>query len=216
MPKVFKGGKAGTEVPYGEKMDILSFRKLVRENNYSVDVNRIESAYQDLLNITAVYSEMGSGIDPIHLYEAGRNDEAAKAMWQERCLVTLLKAAYQFSDVFISTLLHEITGWPTDGMTLNKFLTSKQLPITLSLDSVLPAYCAIVYRNKIIVHQDFYRMYWYRRRAGGKLQLEPVPQFIHISKEDAEILQRLREVYMSTIPGLSDENNQFMQLRLLF
>ena len=93
---------------------------------------------------------------------------------------------------------------------------SKQLTITLSLDSILPAYCAVTYRNKIIVHQDCHRLYWYKRRVDGKLQLEPMRQSIHISKEDAETLQRLRETFKSIIPGLSGENNQFMQLHLLF
>lgn len=101
-------------------------------------------------------------------------------------------------------------------MSLMGFLKIKDSPIRLVLNSLLNAYCLVVYRNKIIAHQDIRRMYSYQTDRFGDYRLAPLPDQLEIARGDGETLKILKEKHRGDIPDLATEENLFAMLRLLF
>lgn len=133
-----------------------------------------------------------------------------------RFLVVILKTLYMFASIYVSTVLQEVLDRPSKGISLMRLLSGKDFPISLDLDSLLPAYCLIVYRNKLIAHHDILRTYGYGVDTGGTYRLKPLPAQIQIAERDVEDLKRMRFAYQPVIPGLAVEENCFNHLRLLF
>lgn len=133
-----------------------------------------------------------------------------------RFLITILKTHYLLADIYISTFLHEAFDRPAEGMSLMKFLNHKNSSLRPVLNSLLSAYSLVVYRNKIITHQDIRRTYSYRTDRSGDYRLAPLPDQLEIARGDGETLMTLKDKYRSRIPGLATEENLFVMLRLLF
>ena len=148
-------------------MELIELRKEIIERlNFSSDSSehhRIETAYQDFINIVEISEEMEANytnIDVFELADSGEEKQVKEIFDMRQRNITLLKSAYIFADIFISVLLGEIVGKP--GITLNKFLAKPLEPLlSLSVNEILPAYCAVIYRNKIIAHHDVQRHYAY-------------------------------------------------------
>ena len=199
-------------------MTISEFEQRVitpmREKKNSVDGQRIALAYQDLVDMATLAEALER--DPL-MSRGSSDDHIIVARIQfTRFLVTILKALYMFADIYISTFIHETFGRPTNGMSLIKFLRSKDFPLRPDINSILSAYCLVVYRNKIIAHQDIRRRYSYETDLSGAYRLAPLPDQLEMSQADGEKLKTLKEKYRSHIPGLATEENLFVTLRLLF
>lgn len=199
-------------------MTISEFEQRViiplREKKRSLDGQRIALAYQDLVDMATLAEvlerdSLMSGRDS--------DDHTIVARIQfTRFLVTILKALYMLADIYISIFLHEALGKPTDGMSLIKFLNRKNSPLRPAIDSILSAYCLVVYRNKIVAHQDIRRTYSYETDRARAYWLAPLPDQLSIAHADGEKLKILKEKYGCHIPGLVTEENLFVMLRLLF
>ncbi len=200
-------------------MTISEFEQRViiplREKKRSVDGQRIALAYQDLVDMATLAGVFER--DPLMSGRGSDEYSIVARMQFMRFLVTILKALYMFADIYISTFLHEALGRPTDGMSLiKKFLMRKDSPLRPAINSILSAYCLVVYRNKIIAHQDIRRTYSYETDLSGAYCLAPLPDQLEISQADGQKLKTLKEKYKSHIPGLATEENLFIMLRLLF
>ena len=204
-------------------MNLVEFRKEVIEKGVfpfdSPKRQRIESAYCDFLNIANVATEKESQIakaDIFELAEKGDEKRVKEVTQEQRNIVTLLKATYLFADIYISVLLSEIIGQP--GISLNDFLKKPQEPLlSLSVDEILPAYCAVIYRNKIIAHHDVQRQYTYVFATEFKdSRLLPYSEFFHVTKKDIPRIMELKEIYKPSIPELFSEQNQFKLVWILF
>lgn len=199
-------------------MTISEFEQRViaplREKKRSVDGQRIALAYQDLVDMATVAVVLER--DPLMSGRRSDDDTIVARMQFTRFLVTILKALYMLVDIYISTFLHEALGRSTDGMSLIKFLKRENSPLRPAINSILSAYCLVVYRNKIIAHQDIRRTYSYETDSSGTYWLAPLPDQLEISQADGEKLKTLKEKYKSYIPGLATEENLFVMLRLLF
>ena len=199
-------------------MTISEFEQRViaplREKKKSVDGQRIALAYQDLVDMAT----LAEALERDSLMSGRDSDDhtIVARMQFTRFLVTILKALYMFADIYISTFLHEALGRSTDGMSLIKFLKCKNSPLRPAIKFILSAYCLVVYRNKIIVHQDFRRTYSYETDPTRAYRVAPLPDQLGIAKADAENLKMLKEKYRCHIPGLVTEENLFVMLRLLF
>lgn len=199
-------------------MTISEFEQRViaplREKERSLDGQRIALAYQDLVDMTALAEVLERGS---LMSGKDSDDHAIVARVQfTGFLVTILKALYMFADIYISTFLHEVFGRPTGGMSLIKFLERKDSSLRPAINSIHNAYCLVVYRNKIVAHQDIRRTYSYETDLSGDYRLAPLPDQLAIAQADGEKLKTLKEKYGSHIPGLAAEENLFIMLRLLF
>lgn len=169
----------------------------------------LDSAYRDLLDA----SEMADEIENVLSSTESGGDAFRR---RKRHLLTLLKTAYGSAETFVNAFLHEISARPSDGMDLYRFLRLTEPPISLPSESILPAYCAVAYRNRILARHDIHNMYSFDRRSDGRFRLEPYPCHRHISREDAGVLLRLREGHKSYTPELADQHDHLDWLHTLF
>lgn len=199
-------------------MTISEFKQRViaplREKKSSIDGQRIALAYQDLVDMATLAEALEH--NPLMTRRDGDDHTMVSRMQFSRFLVTILKTHYLFADIYISTFLHEVFDRPSGGMSLMKLLNLKDSSLRPALNSLLNAYCLVVYRNKIISHQDIRRTYSYQMDLTGIYRLAPLPDQLAISQADSEKLKTLKETYKSRLPGLATVENLFLMLRLLF
>jgi hypothetical protein len=204
-------------------MDLTDFREVMGKQTVfssdSPEYKRVEAAYQDLLDIVNISTEIETETvkyDIFEIAEKGDQDRVRELHHEHRAIVTLLKAAFIFSDIYISVLLSEILCQP--GISLNTFLSKPQKPLlSLSVEEILPAYCVVVYRNKVIAHHDVQRQYTYllaTELEGSRLV--PYSEFFHVTKSDIPLIIKLRETYKALIPALVTEKNQWKLVQILF
>ncbi len=204
-------------------MDLTDFREAMgKQKVFSLDsqeFKRVESAYQDLLDIVNISTAKETETvkyDIFEIAEKGDKDRIRELHQEHRATVTLLKAAFIFSDIYISVLLSEILCQP--GISLNAFLNKPQMPLlALSIEEILPAYCVVIYRNKVIAHHDVQRQYTYllaTELEGSRLI--PYSEFFHVTKSDIPLITKLRETYKASIPALLAEKNEWKLVQILF
>lgn len=174
--------------------------------NPSAKSPRIDVPYEDALYVYSIVNLIES------LYPKDPAEKTVLAFSLGQRLMTMLKALYMFADIYLQVLASEVAN--KERLSFNDFLKKAVLP--LAPESILPAHCLSVYRNKIIVHQDVVRGYGWTTDAEGRHRLSPHPTDFKISNKDAVVLSKLRDDYKATMPELMTENNQFMQMRLLF
>jgi hypothetical protein len=199
-------------------MTISEFEQRViaplREKKRSLDGQRIALAYQDFVDMATLAEALER--DSLMSRRDGDDHTIVARMQFTRFLVTILKALYMLADIYISTFLHEALGRPAGGMSIIKFLKRKDSPLRPAINSMLSVYCLVVYRNKVIAHQDIRRTYSYETDLSGSYRVAPLPGQLDIAKADVEKLKMLKEKYGYHIPGLVTEENLFVMLRLLF
>lgn len=204
-------------------MNIEDFRKLVMEPlmTYSPTLNRFhtETAYKDLINTYAIIQEYiirTSRVDIVELAKSGKYKAYKRTTENYNRLFTLLKALFVFADIFASVLLSEAVG--KTGLTLNGFLMNPKPPlINLSITQILPAYCTVIYRNKLITHHDVNRLYSAKILADLRgAQLIPLPEKMYIAEKDVEAIMRLKSKYETSISNLAEEINQWELIKMLF
>lgn len=180
---------------------------------------RVESAYEDLISLAIIAKEIEGNIagqDIFDLNKVSDNQQVFSTIQKQGQIVALLKALYLFSNIFISILLGELIN--IKKISLIRFLQSKnQMLTSLSMDKILPAYCIVVYRNKVIAHHDIRRMSSYTIGHGNvQFRFAPLPEDFHISNNSITELARLKSSYVSTVQDLRNVDNQFEQLKILF
>jgi hypothetical protein len=180
---------------------------------------RVATAYEDVQNTYALVQEFQIEVGEHDIFDAAKSeDEAAvhRAMQIHSRLSTHFKALFVFADIFVSVLLSETIGKP--GLTLNKFIEKPQLPLLgLPINQLLPAYCTVIYRNKVIAHHDVKRRHSYKWSDNKKrIVLVPMPEQFHIAKADALALMRLKSKYETVIPNLEEKTNEYILLKALF
>lgn len=179
---------------------------------------RVEAAYRDLIHLMTLTEEIESSV-------AGKESEIVKTgdprqidfvVLRHGQIDTLLKGLYIFGTIFINIILAEVSDKP--GMSLNRFLESKKHPLTsLSTNKILPAYCVVAYRNKVIAHHDIRRRSGYIfGSASGQTRLVPLPEQVHILQNSVAEILRLKSFYGGAIPELQTEDNVFELLQILF
>lgn len=204
-------------------MNLLEFREsildVLKDNIENFTYSRIESSYKDLLNLSDIFSEISSQInyrDQLKYLKSNNQDKLDELHFLESKLVTVLKAFYMFSNVFVIQLIGETSG--KMGLSLKKLINKSDTFLSdICTDDILPMYCVSEYRNKIIEHHDFSRYYTYKIIKEAKnLRLVPFAKLFHINKDDKEAVQSLKEKYKSLIPKLRNEDNYFELLKILF
>ena len=167
--------------------DILD--KRINNFNYS----RVSSSYKDILLLDSLSEEVDNSIDQYgdhRVLHASKDEKKIQNYHLKQSQgATLLKAIYTFSDIFVKILLGEVTQVDTKSkgeMSLGKFINhfSKEVPKTqqnifkrISIDKLLPVYCVIVYRNKIITHHDKTRiMGFYHSRKRKQCRITNYPE----------------------------------------
>ncbi len=188
-------------------MELADFQEKVINQlkmiNPNIMESRILSHYEDLLYIASLCDEIAATIP---------NNLPSQKVKRERQLIVMLKALYMFANIFIDVFLSEAVKKES----YNKFINN--MPFEISNDVLLYAHRIVIYRNKIIAHHDKHkkRMYGFSVTAGGEKRLTTIPPQFIISKKNIVELNKLKNNYESTITELSNANNQFMQLQILF
>ena len=204
-------------------MDLTEFRKALSKqivfSPTSLNYKRVEAAYNDILDIVNISAKKEVEIGKLDIFELGEKateDQIIEFHHEHRAIVTLLKAAFIFSDIYVSVLLSEILCQP--GTSLNAFLNKPQKPLlSLSVEEILPTYCVVVYRNKVVAHHDVQRQYSYLLATELKgSRLIPYSEFFQVTKSDIPLIMKLREAYKASIPSLLTEKNQWNLVRILF
>jgi hypothetical protein len=180
---------------------------------------RIEGIYTDFLVLTVLFEELNDEVRDKDLFDYlddKQENEWRRLIIRHRQLVSILKAIFIFADVFISVLISEVTD--TLGLSLYKYLTKPRRPLeNLSTISILPAYCVVVYRNKVIAHHDKRRMNSFVLSGrGDDVRLIPFPEKFGISPQNVSKLKNLKLKYIDTIEGLRSEDNNYELLRILY
>jgi hypothetical protein len=199
--------------------ELRNYCTILRSKISTFRSTRVESAYEDLFDLAALAEEIEASVadrDVFQLTEAVEYEEASFVVHRHHQIVTLLKALYIFSDVYISIMVSELIDKP--GITLNKFLSSEKHPLTnFPMDKILPAYCVVAYRNKVIAHHDVRRMPAHiMGPKSGQHRLVPMSERFYISESSVAELARLKSSYVDRVPELKNENNHFEQLKILF
>lgn len=183
------------------------------------DSTGFESYYEDLLSISNLADEvrnLTSGKQFFQLLDVGDKKNAQILLKQHREIITLLKALYIFSTIFIN----EITSRAVNimGTSFNVFLRKPKKPLlSLSTDAILPAYCVVVYRNKLIAHHDIRRLYSYSfDEKGINSSILPMSELFQISEHDTQNVRILAKQYEKSLPQIKGINNLYEQLEFLF
>lgn len=184
--------------------------------------SRAYNSYLDLLNLDSLAEKIDeeiNNIGDIRALQNPKDDEKYEKLFilQEQG-VTLLKAIYMFSDVFVKILLGELAQIDSKSkgeLSLNQFLSQfsnviisdsqKEVLNRINVDKLLPAYCVCIYRNKVVSHHGKTRNLSYTW-ASKKQQcvLSPLPENgqeretligLALSREGKEKFEKLWEKY---------------------
>lgn len=181
---------------------------------------RVEAAYWDLIYLIALSEEIEASIadkDISEIAKTGDSREIDFVVLRHGQIATLLKALYIFGTIFINIMLSEVMDKPKMSLN-NEFLKSKKHPLaSLTMDKLLPAYCVVTYRNKVIAHHDKRRSSGYIfGLATGQHRLAPLPEQLSILQSSTAEILRLKSSYGGLIHELQTENNVFELLQILF
>jgi hypothetical protein len=203
-------------------MDIKSFEhkvlKPIKKKCPYFNERRVEVVYEDLYDIYELIQGTHKRIkkfDVFDLVKTGRIRKAKNIRDQDRQIVTLLKAQHLFAEIFISMLIGEVLKKPS--LSLNSFIDKPQEPLNyLSPQDILPAYCVIVYRNKIIAHHAEIRGNAYFSDKNGEKKFFPHHSSMTFPKEVINELDHLARKYSHAIPSLNGVVNPYNQMEILF
>lgn len=141
-------------------------------------------------------------------------DDKSAAYRISRLMSVLLKAEYMVADIFLSRFIGGLHS--QESMSMNTFLAQGNPRYVALGESLLPAYCIVLYRNKLVAHYDFKRMGVYGTSAAGIRTLSPLPDSFHIAEDDVASLKDLRDKYQEKIPALRGIENHYDLLTALF
>ncbi len=193
--------------------------KAARHDLPDLAESRIRTAHQDLALADTLGQELQDSV-------RGRDWAVfdLNVFVRDRQQTMLLKAVYSFASIFIAVLLSELakSGSPGREITLTqrtkdrKRLVVQEVLPALDLNAVLPAYCVVQYRNKLVSHHDVPRYGGSRGDRDGTVRLLPIRGEFDIDEADAEVLSRLTAKYPELIKNLAVPGNLFQQLNALF
>jgi hypothetical protein len=133
-------------------------------------------------------------------------------------LATLLKAQYLFANILVDVLIAE--ALEMEKPTLLRFLGSSDSTqgrlAPLSLSAILPTYCVVVYRHKLVAHHDFPRTHGIARDPDGTHHFDPQPHNLRVSTDDTQEVRRLQGVYEEDFPAIARELHWRESLDFLF
>ncbi|MGG3573250.1 hypothetical protein ABES80_12310 [Bacillus gobiensis] len=178
---------------------------------------RVELAYRDVLNIFSLYTELRMQIEGNDIHELLNKGEIEKVEYtrfRQRQIVSLMKSLFVYIDPFVNIFLQEITQIKEDRYFTEKLIRDFYVSNNniLSQDVILPIYCAVIYRNKLIVHHDIIRT-----DVTSLDKIIPVTEdFSFLNTEKTQALYSYREDYKNTIPSLKNEKNLSTILKILF
>jgi len=203
-------------------MDLKSFEhkilKPIKKKCPYFNDRRVEVAYEDFFDIYELIQRTHKRIkkfDVFDLVNTGRMQKAKNVRDQDRQIVTLLKAQHLSTEIFISILIGEVLRKPS--LSLNSLIDKPQEPLNhLSPQDILPAYCVIVYRNKIIAHHDEIRGNAYFSDKNGEKKFFPHHSSMTFPKEVINELDHLAKKYSHAIPSLNGVENPYDQMEILF
>lgn len=196
-------------------MELINLRDHLQHIKKDVPLfrdKRVEWAYVDLLNSVNFANEIADDVNDKDIFELATKGELEKLVYVKKRYyqqAILLKSSYLFASMFVSILIGELTN--NFDLSLLKFLDKPVPPIQLlSAKQILPAYCVVVYRNKVITHHNLIRMNPNAPSiSGNRVFLVPFPEDLHITEANVIRIQKLKEKYEETIEELHNEKNVF-------
>lgn len=159
----------------------------------NLNISRLSSTYDDILILDSLCEQIENDIikfgDFRKLYSSKNEKKIIAYQLKQNQCATLLRAIYTFSDIFVKILLGEITQLDSKSkgeLSLINFIKnfSKIVPSThqnilkqVALEKLLPVFCVVIYRNKIIIHHDKTRtMGFYHFGKGRQCRLINHPE----------------------------------------
>jgi hypothetical protein len=200
-------------------MNIEELRKQLQKIKTKIDTfqeKRVEGAYLDLLVLGALSEELTKQVMDEDIFEI-RGQEKFRAVTNRYYqLAAILKAAHMFANIFYEVLLSEATNKPR--LVVNALLNNPDPMLKgISTKKLLPAYCVVAYRHKVIAHQDLRRMNsFYVPHRANEMRLIPFPGEFHIEERNVKAIEELKKSYQDEIVELQDEDNVYNLLRILF
>ena len=201
-------------------MNITELRKLFEIIKRKVDTfeeRRVEGAYQDLLLLVTLADELNDQVKDQDLFEPPYDPDKVQAITDRyHQLAAILKAIHFFANILYDVLLSEVTN--RAKFAVNDLVRKPDPRLKrLSTQRILPAYCVVAYRNKVIAHHDVRRMSSFKFKSGAlQLRLIPFPERLHLERTNVEIINQLRYKYKDDIKELEAEVNAYNLLRILF
>lgn len=196
-----------------ELSEFQYYLKTIKRKVPTFDELIVDSAYLDLVVLTKELERVQEEVIQINPFE---NDERDRIFLRYKLAFTLLKSLFIFADIFISLLISQSTN--KLGSSLNKFLKNPCVPLlNLSTDMILPAYCVVIYRNKVIAHHDFQRSdAYFISPTNNEIRLFPFIAQNRVLSSDNTIIENLKNKYIDSIENLRNEKNYPEILRILF
>jgi hypothetical protein len=193
--------------------------------NVNVFAPSLFSAYRDLTNVVALDAGLAAGAyDPALAQQIGGHsfplppDLGKQASEELRLLLdrqdkraTLLKAAYEFANIFVDATLKEVCQ--NSQLTLKRYLGSPTTPHNFTHPTILSTYCVVTYRHKIVSHLERHRLVGNTGIGGFRLTPSSPTEMSAADRTSIETLQRR---YDTTIPSLGSSRNPREALEVLF
>lgn len=210
-------------------MDFISFlNKLDCLKLDSSEKIRISMAYDDILSIYSLYKELKSKLEKLDKIDCS-NEKDAEELHSLRFdrikqINILLRSAYIHTDIFINIYLQEITKinkrrFSTQGLITDYVRMLVEKNINYNESVFLSMYCAVIYRNKIIIHHDLFRNHAIVTEELNKdsymLPFRWTFKQSDIEKRNHAIYE-LRTKYITLIPEIKELNDIQENIRVLF
>jgi hypothetical protein len=176
---------------------------------------RIVNCWEDVLHLLDVTAELESQLaaqPPIFTPETAGRDFALRGR-----ISTFNKAAIEFSNIYMTVLLHEAASRRGREVTIGDLLKRYPHSAAQMTDSVLlGAYRIYAIRNKIVAHHDKLRYPGGSLSATGELRIFAFRAPTAVSQDETKGILALQAKYAAALPALVGETNYLEVLGLLF
>lgn len=119
---------------------------------------------------------------------------------------TLLKSSYEAADAYLTDLVCGAFLIPHSRARLSSYVQENGRLSRLSHDEIVRAYCASIYRNKLVVHKDKPRIPGSGVSADGRFRLHAFGRSPW-TNEVLTTLGRLKQAYPALTHGIPDGTN---------
>ena len=202
-------------IDYNTGMNPGEFRSVLEHLEariHSFNAARVSNAYRDLQNTSVLLDQIEADLAAMEQRltpeDVGYGEQEGRRLQTAFMAVTLLKALYLFSNILVEILLAETLQ--TKKETFQGFLSSKKArsgPLaSIHLPDLLPAYCVVILRHKLIAHHDFQRTHGIAYAQDG-IRFNPYPRDWQLFSDQADKAQRLQRIYELRIPGIQGLTN---------